>query len=212
MKFSQALILPFAIFLLSISSVHAQDASTSASQLRDSVKQKVDEELAQIKQAVSKKAFLASISSKSEATFSLTNYLSQPRSALISTDTVIKLKNGSDGTPADLKSGDWILAMGDVDGAGNMTTKRLLVVGAPLTDKRAIVFGKVISVGASLTVETPDKNQSTAKLASDTTITGIVNGKSAKLKTTDIKVGNQVVFITKTGTASTVATDLYLFP
>ena len=202
------LILPFTFYILHLPKVFAQTTSSDSSQLRDSVKQKVAEELAQIKQAVSKKAFLGTISSKNAATFNIANYLNQNRSAIVSTDTVIKLKNGSDGTPADLKTGDYILIMGDVDSTGNMTAKRLLVIAPPAVDKRASYWGKVTATGSTVTID-----KLTAKLVSDTYISTTNAGKTVKLKTSDIKVGNTVVMITKTGTSIVpVVTDLYIFP
>jgi hypothetical protein len=205
-KILVCLILPFTLYILHSPPAFAEDASTAA-QLRDSVKTKVAEELAQIKKAVSKKAFLGTIASKNEASLSISNYLGQNRTALVSTDTAIKLKSGADGTPADLKTGDNILIMGDVDSNGNMTAKRLLVIATPVVDKRTTAYGKVTAAGASVTV-----GKLTAKLASDTNVTTTKDGKTAKLKTTDIKVGHTVVLITKASTTIPVVTDLYVFP
>jgi hypothetical protein len=204
------LLISYSFALCSISvvgSAHAQSASEGATQLRDSVKQQVADELAQIKKAVSKKAFLGSITGKSEATLTISNYLGQNRSAVVSTDTAIKLVNGADGTPADLKTGNYILVMGDVDSAGNMTAKRLLVIATPVTDKRNTAYGKVTAVGTTITID-----KLTARLASDSYITTTAGGKTVKIKSSDIKVGSIVTLITKTGTTSPLVTDLYVFP
>ncbi len=210
-KIYPVLILLFTFYILHSVPAFAQTASDSADQLRNSVKQKVSEELAQIKQDISKKAFVGSISSKTEATVNLVNYAGQNRSALVTTDTAIKLKDNSDGTPADLKTGDYILVMGDVDGSGNMTAKRLLVIASPPAEKRQAVWGMVTSIGNTIKLTTSTGDNFTGRLFSDTTVTTTKNGKPATLKSTDVKIGSLVVIIAKPAAVPSI-TDLYIYP
>jgi hypothetical protein len=188
-------LLPLTLTLTLATPVFAQTATPDAS-LRDSVKQKVNEELAQIKQSISKKAFLGEVTGKSEATLTLTSYANQTKSVLVSTETSIKLKNGKDGTPIDVKPKDYILVMGDVDGVGAMVAKRLLIISAPATDTRKVVFGNYSDLTA------------TAKVTSTTTYTKVDAGKVVKAKSTDFKATSQVIAVTK----STTITSLHLLP
>lgn len=189
--------------------VSAQTSTESAQGLRDSVKQKVEEELSQIKKAVSKKAFLGTITAKSEATVTLNNYRNEPRQALVTTDSTIKLKSGRDGTLKDLSVGDFILVMGDVDSQNTMTAKRLLVIAPPSEDMRKFTFGKITAIGSTITFETSSKETLVAKLASSTIVTRLEAGKPVKAKTTDLKTGNTVVVISKPGTTFAV-TDIQI--
>jgi hypothetical protein len=209
MKRSALLLLPIISSFFLVHQVVAQTSSESAQVLRDSVKQKVEEELSQIKKAVSKKAFLGTITSKSEAAITINNYRNEPRQALVTTDSTIKLKNSKEGTLKDLTAGDFILVMGDVDSQNVMTAKRLLVIAAPAEDKRKFTFGKITAVGSTITIESSSKESQIAKLSSSTVITRLEGGKSVKTKSTDIKSGDFVVAISKPGTQFLI-TDLQI--
>lgn len=164
----------------------AQSPTTS---LRDQVRDQVTEELSAIKNNVSKKGYVGTISAKVDATITITNLKNQARQATVTTDTAIKLAGGKDGTPADLKVGDFVIAMGDVDGQGLMTTKRLIVAAKPAEDKRQILLGTVTKISPnSLTLETLDKKTSTLKI---TAVTKYTNKK----KNTDVKADSKVVIV-----------------
>ncbi len=196
--------------LFSATSVLAQSASPSAQALRDSVKEKVAMELAAIKQAVSKKAFLGSINSKSEAQITITNYHNQTRTALVSTDTTIKLKNGKDGTLKDLSSGQYVLVMGDVDSQNTMTTSRLLVIDQPVEDRRSSTVGIITTITTStITVETASKASITAKITSGTGVSATVDGKAEKVKAATLKAGDKVVIIYRTSGSTTSALNIH---
>ncbi len=162
-------------------------SATSAGVIRDAVKQQVDKELANIKQAVAKKAYVGTIANKSDLTLTITNLKNQSRTATVTTDTTIKLAGGKDGTPADLKVGDFVIAMGDADSNGVLTAKRLLVVTPSAADNRSAVFATVTKVtSAALTLENLKKEAWTIKLNSSTSYTGTTTA-------TDIKVGSKIV-------------------
>jgi Domain of unknown function (DUF5666) len=190
------LIASFAFFIVHLPLALAQTPATdSSSGLRDSVRQKVAEELAQIKQAVSKKAYLGSITAKADAALTLTNYANLTRSVVVSTDATIKLKNGREGTLADLKVNDYLLVLGDVDSAGTMTAKRILVVNVPPADKRVVVYGIITkTTSSSITVTTPKNENLTIKMTSATKYTG-------KTKLTGLKADDRVLVITSSNTA-----------
>ncbi len=176
--------------------------STSSAVIRDAVKQQVDKELANIKQAVAKKAYVGSISNKADLTLTITNLNNQSRTATVTTDTAIKLAGGKDGTPADLKVGDFVIAMGDADSNGVLTTKRLLVVTKSAPDNRAAVFATVTKVTATtITAENLKKEAWTIKLNSSTSYTGTTSAS-------DIKVGSKLVIAGASGASNTLSASI----
>lgn len=171
--------------LLLTASLLAQTPSSTGSAIREAVK----EQVAAIKTAVAKRAFVGTISAKADATVTVTNLKNQSKTAVITGDTVIRLTGGKDGTFADLKVGDFVIAMGDVDSQGTLTTKRLLVLAKPGADKRRALTGRVTDTSSSsLTIETLKKEIITIKVTSDTTITN-------KNKLSDIKVSSRIVAV-----------------
>ena len=181
---------------------HAQSPTTT---IRDSVQKQVEAELSQIKQGVAKRAFVGSISAKSDGQITITNLKNQSRKANVTADAAIKLAGNKDGTPADLKVGDFVISMGDVDSQNLMTVKRLLVIAKPEDEKRGVYYGRVTKVTTgSLTLETQDKKSVTIQLQASTKYTPTT-------KASDIKVDSKVVVVTGSGT-SLPARKLHLFP
>ena len=74
--------------------------------------------------------------------------------------------------------------MGDADGTGTLTAKRILVIAKPAEDKRRAIFGVVTKVTSS-TITLKDW---TVKLSSTTKYTG-------KTKASDIKVGAKLIIV-----------------
>src|SRR3989344_2753578 len=99
MKFKHLLFL--GIWLLVIAAPIAAQTATPGS-IRDAVQKKVAEELAAIKNEVKKRSYLGTITSKSDATITITTLRNTTRTATVTTDTIIKLSGGKDGTLADL--------------------------------------------------------------------------------------------------------------
>jgi len=124
--------------------------SPSPDVIRDAVKEKVAAEVAAIKSTVVQKAYVGQIKSKSDLTLTITNLNGEARTANLTTDAAIKLLGGKDGTAADVKVGDYVIAMGDADGSGVLTIKRLVEVAKPTPEDRKVVFGIVSKATASL--------------------------------------------------------------
>ncbi len=166
-------------FLLT-ASLLAQASNATDSAIRQAVKDQV----AAIKTAVAKRAYVGPISAKSEASITITNLGNQTRTAVVAGDATIKLMGGKEGTFADLKVGDFVIAMGYVDSQNSLATSRLLVIAKPTPDKRLVLSGRVTdTTAASFTLETAAKETWTVKS-----------------KTKDLKVGNRVTIV---GTSST---------
>ncbi len=175
-------------FLLT-ASLLAQAPTATDSAIRQAVKDQV----AAIKTAVAKRAYVGPISAKSEASITITNMANLARTAVVAGDATIKLIGGKEGTFADLKVGDFVIAMGDVDSQGTLAAKRLLVIAKPTPDKRQILSGRVTdTTTASFTLETTKKETWTVK--------------SAKVK--DLKVGGRVAVVGTSPTAGNLTAKL----
>lgn len=205
-KFHLTLSIIAVVMLTSTMPVSAQTASPSGT-IRDSVKQKVAAELAQIKKAVAKKGFVGSVTTKTDATITMTTLLNQTRNLVVTTDTTVKLSGSKDGTLADIKVGDYILAMGDVDSDNKMNVKRLLVIPQPPADKRVATFGTVTKSTSSSITLTNLKNESyDIKVTAGTKF-------NDKFKFSDLKDGSKVVVLESTSTTAgkTTHTALNIF-
>jgi hypothetical protein len=178
---------------LGIYNVSAQTASSSADTIRDSVKQKVTEELAQIKKGVAKKGFIGSVTNISDGKVTINTLTGFTRQALVVADTTIKLSSGGDGTPGDLKVGQYVLAMGDVDSQNSMTTKRLLVVTKPSDDPRKVIFGSLTKVSSTSFSIGSDSY----KITSASKFTG-------KTKVSDLAVNSKIMAIINNGIATRI--------
>lgn len=190
------------LLFYSPSLVYAQTASPSANPIRDAVNEKVQQEVDQIKKAVAKRGYVGTITAKSDASLTLTNLKSQPRTIIVTADSTIKLSGGKDGTPADIKVGDSLIAMGDVDSANVMTAKRIVIVPKPVPDTRQAVFVTVTKTTvAALTVENLKKETLTIKLNTDTKYT-------AKTKATDLVIGSKLVIVARPTSTASILTGL----
>lgn len=195
-------------YVLSALSVKAQTPTTTS--IRDAVQQQVQQELSNIKQAVSKKGFVGTITTKTNSEITLTNLKNQTRNITVAPDATIRLAGSKEGTVADLKVNDFILAMGDVDSQNKMTGKRILVLTQPADDKRVAMFGTVTKTGTTLTFTNLKNETWTARTSASTGMTKVVDGKSAKAASTDIKVGSKIVVLGTTGTTANALTALNL--
>ena len=170
------------ISLISLISPMPSFAATDSAIL-NAVKDKVAAEIADIKLAVAKKAYVGNVTAKSEIGFSLGT-----RTVVVTPEATIK--NGStELTLKDIKVGDFVIAMGDVDSAGNLTGKRILIVTKSPEDKRKAMVFTVSKTGTnSLIVENLKKEAWTVKISSDT-------GYTAKTKLVNIESGDKIVVI-----------------
>lgn len=205
-RISKVLIL-FSILILGFRVSHAR-AQTPTTSIRDAVQQQVQQELANIKQSISKKGFVGIINSKSDGTLLMTTLKNQSRTVTVAPDATIRLAGSREGTIADLKANDFIIAMGDVDGQNKMTGKRILVISQSATDTRDTEFGAVSKTGTTLSF-TNSKNETwTARTSASTAMTKVVDGKSAKAVAADIKVGSKIVVLGTTSTTPNALTAL----
>ncbi len=175
----------FLITLITLITLISPIASLAAtdSAILNAVKDKVAAEIADIKLAVAKKAYVGNVTAKSEVGFSL-----GLRNVTVTPEATIK--NGStELTLKDIKVGDFLIAMGDVDSAGNLTGKRILIVTKPVEDKRKAMIFTVTKAGTtSLSVENLKKEAWVIKISSDT-------GYTLKTKLVNIEAGDKIVVI-----------------
>lgn len=174
-------------------SVTPQPTSTG-SPLRNSVQEKVAEQIAEIKKNTGKRAYLGTVDSLTDASLVLTDPQGNKHSITVPAETVIKLKNNSEGTLKDIKSGNTILAMGDGDSAGNLLAKRVLIIDPPAPDKRQILFGKV----SAFTSKTLTVNDTVLNITKDTLF------QPSKYTFKDVDPGFQVLSVHTTTATSLI--------
>ena len=162
--------------------------ATPSSAIRDAVKEKVAAEVAVIKNSVSKRAYVGTIVTKSETSFDLVNLKKETRNIVVTAEATIK-KGASELTFKDLKSGDFVIAMGDADAKNSMTAKRILVIDKGAEDKRKIMIFTVTKTGTtSLGVETLKKETWSVRLSTDTQYT-------IKTKLANLAVGDKIAVV-----------------
>jgi len=172
-------------------SLPSPTASPSQGTLRDSVKEKVAEQIAQIKSNTSKKAFLGNMTTKSEASLNMVSYgTTTTHQITVTAETVIKLKNNSEGTIKDLKAGDYLLAMGDAGTDGNLVALRILVIDKPAFDNRQLVSGTV----TAFTSKTLSLDKTVLNISKDTVF------YPNKYKFKDIDPGFNLIAVTNQNT------------
>lgn len=173
---------------LILSSFLIAQATSTPSAIRDAVKDQVAAEVANIAKTKVKRAYVGTITSKTEAGFVMTNHKNEVRNITTTAEAVIK--NGAkDLTLKDLKVGDFVIAMGEADSKNNLLAKRILIVTKSPEDKRkTLVFTVTKTSASSLTVENLKKETWTLKITSDTLFTG-------KTKLSDIALGDKIAVV-----------------
>jgi len=162
--------------------------ATPSSEILDAVKAKVAAEVATIKNTINKRAYVGAIGTKTETGFDLTNLKKETRNIVVTAETTIK-KGAVELTLKDLKSSDFVIAMGDADAKNIMTAKRILVIDRGAEDKRKTMIFTITKTGtASLGVETPKKEAWSVRLSSDTQYT-------TKTKLANLAVGDKIAVI-----------------
>jgi hypothetical protein len=180
-----------------LTSVLLAQATSTPSALRDAVKDQVAAEVAAIAQTKVRRAYVGTITSKTEAGFVMDNHKNESRN--VTTTAEATIKNASkDLTLKDLKIGDFVIAMGDADAKNNLLAKRILVVTKSAEDKRkTMIFTVTKSTATTLSVENLKKEAWTVKITSDTSYTG-------KTKVSDLVAGDKIAVVgSLASTAST---------
>ncbi len=137
------------------------------SAVRDAVQKKVAEELADIKKNAVKRSFVGEVTAKSDTSITLASSRKQPRTISLLPDTTVKIA-GKETALSDIKVGNFAIVMGDVDAAGSMTAKRILVIDKPVADNRRIVIGTVTKVTSALiNIDTVKKESWGIKVTAD---------------------------------------------
>lgn len=193
------------IFLLAIVSapVWAQSPTATPSgqddskikDIRDAVKEKVKEQIDKIKQG-KPKAYAGKITEVGEASITL-NTQSGEKQVLISDQTKIFDKNKKEITLAQLKVGDFVIAMGfPTDNA--LDGRRIVVSPQPKISQKEAVFGRVTDISEEniLTIKNEKKNITyMVETDSKTVITKKVNNNVAKVNFEMIKLDDRVVAV-----------------
>lgn len=199
------------LYSYTLASAQSPTATTSGTTIKDAIKEKVQEEINSIKKAVAKRGFVGTITKVSDLNLTITTLTGDSRSLVMVTDTTVKLLSGKEGTLKDVKEKNFVIAMGDVDSAGVLTVKRIVIVTQSPADIRVALYGKVTKATTSqLTLETADKTILTVKILSDTKF----STKSAITAAKDIKENSVIIAIGKPGSSKTTfnLTRLFVLP
>lgn len=164
----KTIIFSFLFFVFSFQLAFAQTTSpTPTSAVRDAVAKKVAEELAAIKNNVVKRSFVGEVTAKSDTTMTLASLRKQPRTITLLPDTTVKLA-GKETSLADIKVGNFVISMGDVDSNSTMTAKRVLIIEKPTADSRRVISGIVTKVTSTqINIDTVKKESWTVKVTTD---------------------------------------------
>lgn len=152
--------------LLLLTTLLAQSASPGAT-IRKNIEESVATTMAAIKQNIVKRSFVGEVTAKSDTSMTLASSRKQPRVITFLPDTTVKVA-GKETSLADVKVGNFVISMGDVDTAGSMTAKRILVIDKPVADNRRIVIGTVTkATSALINIDTAKKESWGIKVTTD---------------------------------------------
>ena len=140
------------------------------SAVREAVQKKVAEELAAIKKNVTKRSFVGEVTAKTDTSITLSSPRKQPRTITLLPDTTVKL-TGKETSISDIKVGNFVISMGEVDTSGIMTAKRVLIIDKPTADNRKVITGTVTKATSSqISLDTIKKESWTIKNSLDTKV------------------------------------------
>lgn len=180
--------------LLLTATLLAQTPTATESPILNAVQKSVAETVENIRKTATKKAYVGTISSKTETGFDMSNLKKGTRSVTVTAETTIK-KGAAELTFKDLKSSDFVIVMGDADSRNIMTAKRILVIDRGAEDKRKTMIFTITKAGTtSLGVENLKKEAWSVRLSTDTQYT-------AKTKLANLDVGDKIAVI---GTAASI--------
>jgi len=165
-------------------------------EIRQLVREKVQEKLAEIKNRQEKRAYVGKISAIENTTITLESKKGAKK-VLVNEETTIVGALRKTLKLADLKVGDAIIAMGTIGEDGAMTAKRIVVIPqsltAPTSPKiRRAVFGRVKEidrVNQILTLVHPKKEQVTFRIKVPK------DPKAPKVDFSQIAVGDRLVAV-----------------
>jgi len=167
-------------------------------EIRDAVKEKVREKLAEVKKG-QKKAFVGEIIEISDTTLTLETRGGESQ-IQVATDAAILNTNKEEIDFEDLAIGNFTIAMGFLDENSILQAIRLVIIKKPALVVRRVAFGVVtdISKDEMLTIKNEKKDiiysvETTGK----TMITKKVDGKIEKVTFEEIAVGDRVIAVGK---------------
>jgi hypothetical protein len=170
-------------------------------EIRQLVKEKVQEKLAEIKNREQKRAYVGEISAITGSTITLETKRGT-KNVLVNEETNIVGPQRKTLKVTDLKVGDTIIAMGTVDPDGVMTAKRIVVVPKPpkAPPLRRAVFGRVKEIDKNkqiLTVVHLKKEEVSfqVKASDKTRITKKLDGKMQKIDFSKIVIGDRLAAV-----------------
>lgn len=174
---------------------------TNEEEISQEIKEKVQERIEAITETKLRKA--AYFGNISNITGSEITVNTKKGERIVKTDEETKFigKNNQEIKLADLKIGNFVIAMGDLDASGSFLGKRILVLAKQpeVAPTRLAVHGKVVDISQEeKIISLKHLKQDLAyeiEITDETTITKKVGEKISKIKFEDIEIGDRIVAI-----------------
>jgi len=200
------LVLSFAFCLLSLAPRLAQSQSptpepTAGEEISQEIKEKVQERIEAITETKLRKvAYFGNISNISGSVITVNTKKGEKA---VNTDEETKFigKSNQEIKLADLKIGNFVIAMGNLDPSGSFLGKRILVLAKQpeIAPARLAVHGKVVDISQEeKIISLKHLKQDLAyeiEINDKTTITKKMGEKITKVKFEDIEIGDRIVAI-----------------
>lgn len=172
------------------------DAATGDAAIREKVAQKVAEAMSQ------PKAYLGIVTDITSSTIQIKNPESQIEQISIGSEGVAVIN--TTGTVnktvklTDIAIGDFIVAMGYIDGNQVLVSQRILITNPVEDPKLSVSMGRVTKTSTKTLTVSDIKTGETGTLtpSKNTVIASFANGKTNTIKITGLKTDNLIVYVT----------------
>lgn len=175
----------------------ASPAADQVEGIRNAVKEKVQENLAEMKLGL-KRAVVGEISEISNSTITVSTLFGKQQ-VKVTDETKFVGQNRKDIKLTDLEIGNSIIALGYLNGDKILEAKRIIVFTKPKITARKVAFGKITDISLDeklLTIKNERKGDIFSVEVNDkTVITKKVDGSVKVVKLADLKINDWVVTI-----------------
>lgn len=165
----------------------------------ESISEKVKEKIQELKSLPRIAAYTGEVQDKTDKTITLKSLTGLKQVSLDIDVTTIRQKDNTRQKikPEDIAIGDYLIAMGTIDGtsAKILTTKRLVIVDKPKTSTKTAINGNLVEINSNnLKLETVSRGEWTVKITKETKFEKSAS-PPANAKTTDLELQHPIIVI-----------------
>ncbi|MBI2405830.1 hypothetical protein HYV21_02150 [Candidatus Microgenomates bacterium] len=201
------------IGLFSLAHGQEQDATQPGKSIRDNLRERVEERLAQLSQKP--RAFVGKITQITDGSLMLTTRTGTKQVKVKEDAIILQVGNRGQKTvkPSDLALENFVIAMGILEDKDTLNASRILMsTENPLLPRRP-VYGVVQETGSgTLVVKHPKKEDEawTIKFSSSTRVSAKVDTKIEKVNANTIEVGDRIIAVGSlvSGSVNTITAKL----